>query len=131
MDLFDWKLIGSLGLLILFVFAYVSFSNGKKMQSRVDDLQEKTMNVTRLSRQISQLIGVSPTEKIGASLKNLKSRVDYSNNISTEHSVEHEVHFFELLQGIHEAISAGEEEDTILEKVAAAENVWRERNTFY
>ncbi|MDO4753569.1 MAG: hypothetical protein Q4A41_01070, partial [Bacillota bacterium] len=130
MDFYGVILIGGLVLVILAGLGFAGVRYTERTQSRAEELQAKTVNTTRLSKQVAHLMLMSSDDGVKAALKNLKERVDYSSNTSTENSVEHEADFSEALLGIEHAIAGKEEQSAILEKIDAATKIWSARNTY-
>ncbi len=127
------KYLVGLNVILLLVFGLAVFYSGRygdRVNRSSQVMNEKVKNTKGAQQLLSVLLSINHDSEVGKALRDLKMKVDYSNNLTQGYSTQSEEAFIQKLMTIKKSVEDSESTETVLKLVAEADTIWAERNSF-
>lgn len=128
------KLLVLLNILLILIFAAVIFFAGRYadgVAKKSEILIDKKKNTANASLLISSILAISTDPDVKKALKDLKTRIDYSSNVTQAISQSAEDSFISKAEQIRNAVTGNENKSDVLNLICEADRIWSERNALH
>lgn len=125
-----WLLTANLLTIACYVILLLwSEQTSARLAQQTEKIEQKSVPATNIGRKLGELLAITEDAEIRARLLKLKETVDHSTNISIQATGEREALMEVLLDELAQLTIAHAERLIILNKVEAAETIWKMRNS--
>lgn len=119
---------------VIAIVAYLIYIHGlssyaDRVVRTAELVGSKTSRYGAITTEISKILGMCNDTDIKKKVLDLKQKVDYSNNLSQNVSMDEEEDFYNTLRSLESMILDGSSKEDIVSLLEEADNIWKIRNS--
>ncbi len=121
-------IVNVLALLAYLVISYFWAAYLVRVTNLSEQISSKAFQITELKNEIGVLLAICKNGEVREKLMALKTKVDYSDNLSQAGTQNEEYLFFNQLKEIEDLIRNKQPDELIINKISEAESTWNVRS---